>query len=86
MLLSVTTAPKQISFGTPLTPGVCVLVKDKISAMLVRICYKLFLKLLLTNISFSSSLYHSVFEAYRELKGYIFERYYFVFSKQPLKS
>lgn len=83
--LSAMMVPKQISFGIALAAGVCVLVEDKISAMLVWICYKLFEKLILTNISFPS-LYNSVFEAYRELKGYIFERFYFVFSKQPLKS
>lgn len=67
--LSVMMVPKHNSFGIALIAGVCVLVEDKISAMLAWICYKLFVKFLLTNISFSSSPYNSVFEAYRELKG-----------------
>lgn len=66
--LSVMMVPKHINFGIALTAGVGVLVEEKISAMLVWICYKLFVKFLLTNVSFPSCLYNSVFEAYRELK------------------
>lgn len=65
--LSVTMTPKQIRFGTLPTAEVCVLFETW--SMLAWICSKLFVKLLLIHISFSS-LYKSVFEASRASKGY----------------
>lgn len=54
--LSVTMAPKQISLGTLPTAEVCALFEDRIWSVLAWICKKLFVKLLLINISFSLQL------------------------------
>lgn len=71
-LLSVTMAPKQISFGNLPTAEVSVLFEVRIWSVLAWICKKLFVKLLLIHISFSF-LYSSVFEASGTSKGYRWE-------------